>query len=152
MGLIFSSFMLGLFISALAISRKLAHTRAPQRLLPAVELSLFLLCALMLWVFYQFPMIPAGGIAIGALEACLYILNFLLGSLVGIEFPVANAFMEREGKESGGILYACDLVGAFAGSLVLVTLLLPLLGFPLLLMLVGSLKLVNVFLVLSRIR
>jgi hypothetical protein len=59
--------------------------------------------------------------------------------------------LEKEGKGTGGVLYAADLVGAFVGSMIVVTLIVPVLGFLSVFLLVASLKVVNVLLLLSKI-
>lgn len=152
MGLIFSSFMLGLFISALTISRKLPHRYSTQRFILLIECLLFLFFLVLVPIFYQFSIIQTDGITFTVLEVSLYFLNSLLGGLVGIEFPVANSLMEREGKEAGGTLYAFDLIGAFIGSIMVVTLFLPFMGFFLIFILIASVKFMNIFLILSKIR
>ena len=58
-------------------------------------------------------------------------LNVLAGFLVGAQFPVANRtwLQDRESLGgSAGVLYACDLVGAFLGAVVVSVALVPALG------------------------
>jgi hypothetical protein len=151
MGLIFSSFMLGVFISALTISRGLPERFVTERVILFVECSFSILFVCLVGVFWKYASIGAGGGVLVFVEVSLYVINFVLGCLVGIEFPVASSLLEKEGKGTGGVLYAADLVGAFVGSMIVVTLIVPVLGFLSVFLLVASLKVVNVLLLLSKI-
>ena len=51
--------------------------------------------------------------------------------MVGSQFPLANRMWVRRGQNhesAAGILYACDLAGAFAGSIAVSVILIPVLG------------------------
>jgi predicted membrane-bound spermidine synthase len=66
-----------------------------------------------------------------SIRGVLLFLNALAGFLVGSQLPLANR-MWLKGRDdlrgTAGVLYACDLVGAFLGSVVVSVVLVPVLG------------------------
>jgi spermidine synthase len=85
-----------------------------------------------------------------SIQGVLLLLNALAGFLVGSQFPLANR-MWLEGKEhlrgAAGVLYACDLVGAFWGSVVVSVVLIPVLGILETCLVAAALKLGSLLLV-----
>ncbi|MFB0533706.1 MAG: hypothetical protein ACETWR_01865, partial [Anaerolineae bacterium] len=85
-----------------------------------------------------------------SIQGILLFLNALAGFLVGCQFPLANR-MWLKGRESSkrtaGVLYACDLVGAFLGSIVVSVVLIPVLGILETCLLAATLKLGSLLLV-----
>ena len=85
-----------------------------------------------------------------AIQGILLFLNALAGFLVGSQFPLANR-MWLKGREdlrgTAGVLYACDLVGAFLGSIVVSVVLIPVLGILGTCLLAAALKLGSLLLV-----
>jgi spermidine synthase len=66
-----------------------------------------------------------------SIQGLLFLLNAVAGFLVGAQFPLANQLWleRRRGQRgAGGVLYACDLVGAFLGSVIIAVILIPVLG------------------------
>ena len=58
-------------------------------------------------------------------------LSIVCGFLVGVEFPLANKlYLEKSGKEKHrpNILYAVDMLGSFAGAVLVCILLIPQFG------------------------
>ena len=58
-------------------------------------------------------------------------MNALAGFLVGSQFPLASRMWIKGRQAVGGtagLLYACDLAGAFVGSVVVSVVLIPVLG------------------------
>ena len=57
--------------------------------------------------------------------------TFLCGTLVGAQFPVANILYldnPQNLTKTAGVIYASDLVGAWAGGIVITLFLIPILG------------------------
>ena len=85
-----------------------------------------------------------------SIQGILLFLNALAGLLVGSQFPLANR-MWLNGRENlrgtAGVLYACDLVGAFLGSIVVSVILIPVLGILETCLLAATLKLGSLLLV-----
>ena len=87
-----------------------------------------------------------------SIQGILLFLNALAGFLVGSQFPLANRMWlrGREGlKGTAGVLYACDLVGAFLGSIVVSVVLIPVLGILETCLLAATLKLGSLLLVVA---
>jgi spermidine synthase len=79
-----------------------------------------------------------------SIQGILLFFNALAGFLVGSQFPLANRMWlkSRENlRGTAGVLYACDLVGAFVGSIVVSVILIPVLGILETCLLAATLKL-----------
>lgn len=130
-GLLVAAFMVGLAIGSWGM------TRAPMGV---PKLNLFLIGAeilivlsavsgiLLLNLFYA-----AGAEKLGlwVVKAGFLLLSMISGFWVGIEFPLASMIFSSGGEGIGrtaGILYASDLFGAWAGSLLVGVVLVPVLG------------------------
>ncbi|MCS7257762.1 MAG: hypothetical protein NZ601_00090, partial [candidate division WOR-3 bacterium] len=86
-----------------------------------------------------------------------YIILLVGGFLMGAEFPLANKLDMRESSESNervrkilGKLYAFDLLGGFLGALLGATALLPTIGVINTIIVVILLKVVSIFLILTK--
>lgn len=123
------------------------RARRPEKAGPvllALELALVLywsLLPMVLLALHAQSMCPPG---LPCVQEILLLLNALAGFLVGAQFPVAN-LLWLSGRNtlgsSAGTLYACDLVGAFLGSVVVSVALLPVMGIVNLCLLAATLKL-----------
>lgn len=61
-------------------------------------------------------------------QCCIGLLIFVLGCLVGAQFPIAANWIESGGALAASRLFTADFMGAFLGALMVSTLLIPLLG------------------------
>ncbi|MCP2519424.1 fused MFS/spermidine synthase [SCandidatus Aminicenantes bacterium Aminicenantia_JdfR_composite] len=115
--LLFSAFMFGLFCGAL-LGKKIKK-------IISLNLIFIQFCFMVLtFIAWKF-------IEIKWAEIFPYIFLFLMGFLGGLLFVVANElFLKKE--KNYGIGYALDLFGSFLGALTLSTILIPLIGLPLL--------------------
>ena len=77
MGLIFSSFMLGIFIAALVISKEFFGRYISERMVLFIEASIFSYFLILILLFYQFSMVHARPEVPFFLEISLYLLNFM---------------------------------------------------------------------------
>jgi len=95
---------------------------------------------------------PSGHGYLQAIRTGLLLLSGMAGFLVGLEFPLASclfsASRERVGR-AAGTLYAADLGGAWAGSLFIGVLLIPVLGILPTLGVILLLKLTSLSLILT---
>lgn len=62
------------------------------------------------------------------LQAIIGVLTFLLGALVGLEFPLASRLTAQGAAGTASRLYTADFLGACLGALLASTLFIPLLG------------------------
>jgi spermidine synthase len=115
-----------------------------------LELLLILYWALLPIALSALHTHPAHALPVSLMQGLLLALNGVAGFLVGSQFPLANRMwlQGKKGLRDGGFLYACDLLGAFLGSVVVSVVLIPVLGIPGTCLLAGVLKLTS-FLVVA---
>jgi spermidine synthase len=160
-GLLITAFMVGLSLGGLLMIRRLAappflpsahggDREGERSALLKLELAIVLywtLSPVALSTLYSRITHP---LVFTAIQGTLLLLNGVAGFLVGSQFPLANRMWlkGRQGlRDTSGILYACDLVGAFLGSIVVSVILIPVLGILETCFLAAILKLVSLLLV-----
>ncbi|MCX5908976.1 MAG: hypothetical protein NTY64_17835, partial [Deltaproteobacteria bacterium] len=130
-GLLIAAFMGGVAGGSWRMTRILPTIRNFRRTLVITELFIILWSALAmvaLSVFYS-PDFEKGDSLL--LPAGFLMLSIVAGYLVGLEFPLVNGFFygpQNGMARSAGILYAADLLGAWAGSLLVGVIFIPVLG------------------------
>jgi len=156
-GLLITAFMAGLSLGGLLMTRKLKsgtrHLQSRKCLAPyllKLELAILLYWALLPIALSTLYARMPHPLVFTSIQGILLFLNALAGFLVGSQFPLANR-MWLKGREdlrgTAGILYACDLVGAFLGSIVVSVILIPVLGILETCLLAATLKLGSLLLV-----
>jgi spermidine synthase len=156
-GLLITAFMAGLSLGGLLMTRRSASPpRAGGRkggkrsTLLKLELAIVLYWVLLpvalstLYAHLTHPLVFT------SVQGILLFLNALAGFLVGSQFPLANKMWLKDKQARGGTagaLYACDLVGAFLGSVVVSVVLIPVLGIVETCLFVAMLKLGSLLLV-----
>jgi spermidine synthase len=149
-GLLITAFMAGLTLGGWLMTRRLAMVSRERPTLLKLELGIVLYWTLFPAVLSLAYPRAAHPLMFTAIQGGLFLLNGLAGFLVGAQFPVANRIWLEGRKNSGGsngVLYACDLVGAFVGSVVVAVILIPVLGIPATCFLAAVLKLGSLLLV-----
>jgi spermidine synthase len=156
-GLLITAFMAGLSLGGLLMTRKLKsgarHLQSRKGLAPdllKLDLAILLYWALLpIALSTLYARIPHP-LAFTSIQGLLLFFNALAGFLVGSQFPLANRIWLK-GREdlrgTAGVLYACDLVGAFLGSIVVSVILIPVLGILETCLLAATLKLGSLLLV-----
>ena len=152
-GLLITSFMGGLSVGGLLMTRRLTEITRDKPALLKLELALVLFWALLPALLSALYADSTGAQAPISIPGVLLLLNGVAGFLVGAQFPLANKIWLR-GRESqgGGVLYASDLVGAFLGAILVAVLLIPVLGIPATCLLAALLKLGSLLLVAALLR
>ena len=151
-GLLIAAFMAGLSLGGLLTTSRLGEIRRERSVLLRLELALvlyWLLVPAILSVLYS-PI--ARPLAFTVFQGGLFLLNAVAGFLVGSQFPLANKMWlagRQDLRGTAGILYACDLVGAFVGSVVVSVVLIPVLGMVETCLLAVALKLSSLLLILA---
>ncbi len=151
-GLLIAAFMAGLSLGGLLMTHRLARIKQERSTLLKLELAIVLywvLLPLALSTLYAHITQP---LVYTSIQGVLLLLSALAGCLVGAQFPLANR-MWLKGRpvlgSTAGLLYACDLVGAFLGSIVVSVVLIPVLGILETCLLAAMLKVVSLGLVLT---
>ncbi len=152
-GLLITSFMGGLSLGGLLITRRLTEITRDKSALLKLELALVLFWALLPVLLSALYADVSRALAPLSAPAVLLLLNGVAGFLVGAQFPLANKIWLK-GRESqgGGVLYASDLVGAFLGAILVSVLLIPVLGIPATCLLAALIKLGSLLLVATLLR
>ncbi|MGA2863334.1 MAG: hypothetical protein ABSF95_02490 [Verrucomicrobiota bacterium] len=144
-GLIVTVFMLGLALGAWLVTRGCRRAplfssglrtsdSAPNA---GAKQRLWLLAAAIAVYALFLPLLLPGLDRLGGTAGPLLLiktliagLTFVLGALVGMQFPLANQLESAATPASLSRLYTADFVGASLGALLACTLLIPLLGVP----------------------
>jgi predicted membrane-bound spermidine synthase len=103
----------------------------PARFLAQVEAGVILYSVLALALLASLYSASFQGVDPQAWRVVFLFLGSAAGFMVGLEFPLASKLFTRGEGEVGrtaGVLYAADLLGAWAGSLLVGVLLVPVLG------------------------
>jgi spermidine synthase len=137
-GLLFTAFMIGLSLGGWWMSRWLGRNAGESGQPIVLHSALLKLEAAIVVYLTVFPLAlvflhsrapePA---EFAWVRPVLLGLNGVAGMLVGLEFPLANALYlaaPSRVRETAGMLYAADLVGACLGALAVSVALLPALG------------------------
>ncbi len=151
-GLLITAFMAGLSLGGLLMTRRLAGIGSERPILLKLELAIVLYWALLPMALSNLYSRITYPLVFTSTQGILLFLNALAGFLVGSQFPLANR-MWLKGREAlggtAGVLYACDLVGAFLGSIVVSVVLMPVLGILETCLLAAILKLGSLLLVVA---
>ena len=168
--LLITAFMAGLSLGGLLMTRRLAASPVlppareglpvlpparggdrggERRALLRLELVIVLYWVLLPVALSALYTHLAHALAVSVMQGLLLVLNGVAGFLVGSQFPLANRMwlQGKKGLRDGGVLYACDLLGAFLGSVVVSVVLIPVLGILGTCLLAGVLKLASFLLV-----
>ncbi|NIO70257.1 MAG: hypothetical protein GTN71_14840, partial [Anaerolineae bacterium] len=160
-GLLITAFMAGLSLGGLLMTRRLKpgarHLQIRKCLAPYTPLLKLELAIVLYWALLPIALSTlysriAHPLVFTSIQGILLFLNAVAGFLVGSQFPLANR-MWLKGREdlrgTAGVLYACDLVGAFLGSIVVSVVLIPVLGILETCLLAATLKLGSLLLVVA---
>ena len=150
-GIIVTSFMFGLWLGSLYMTRRLSRISAPYRLYTRVQFLVFLYPFILILAFRALPGLShsSGLYRLGA--NIFAVLPFIAGFVGGLQYPLANKIcFEKESRtgETSGKTYAADLFGSFVGALIVSSLFVPVVGIPVTCLLVALLNLVSFFLLL----
>ncbi len=130
-GLIFTLFMLGLFLGAIIVQRTAQRREIGFGILARVQL---LQVVFLLILFILITVLAGTSISRAATVTILFMMIFLSGLLGGMLFALGNhLFVSRRSTRKAGTGYAVDLFGSAVGALLASAILIPLLGIPTLL-------------------
>ena len=119
--LMVTSFMAGLTLGGWVITNNLHRIRRGLGFFITIEMAIAVFC-LSCGLFLTY----INGIKEFAVVPIFYILSAITGSLVGIEFPLANRLYKN--GDNPGMLYALDLFGGFFSALLVPIVLVPIFG------------------------
>ncbi len=145
-GIIITSFMLGLALGSLYMTRKLAGIERPFKTYINVQVFVFAYPLLLLVCFKAFSALAAHP-GLSRVSSDLFgILPFVAGFAGGLQYPLANRIcFEKTGLTGkiAGATYAIDLAGSFIGAFFLSAFFIPLVGIPITCVLVAALNAIS---------
>jgi len=127
-GMILTSFMIGLVLGSFFITRYLRHAKDKKPLYLKTQLAI---CLYPLILPLVFTYIAARPEVAKSMEASFAMLPIIAGFIGGVQFPLANKICLEESKDVGkttGFLYGLDLFGASIGGILVGLLLVPIIG------------------------
>jgi len=130
-GMIISSFMLGMAIGGIISIRMWVQRKNSQRILLMTELGLLVYLFLVLLVFFQLHQTTASMIIYNILPVLILIITGLGGVVIGSQFPLAGQiFKEKDANliKAAGTIYSLDLLGAWSAGIIVSLFLVPILG------------------------
>lgn len=154
-GIIITSFMFGLYLGSLYITRKLTTISRPYKTYTIVQVFVFIYPLILLLAFKVFASSPFGGVSRGLGANIFAVLPFIAGFVGGIQYPLANKICFGSSGAIGktaGITYAVDLLGSFVGALLLSSFFVPLVGISTTCILLAGLNLVSLALLLAGVK
>ena len=148
-GLLMSSFMIGLTSGGFMMVKKLISSKAGIKTLLKTDSFFAAFCLAFYGLVSILRQLILGHVHLSVILAILAFLSIACGFFVGFEFPLANKlYLEKSGKSKGkpNILYAVDMLGSFTGAILLCVLLIPQFGILSTIILLFGLKLCLLFL------
>jgi spermidine synthase len=140
-GVIITSFMLGLAIGAYYMNKKLKLKSAKDFVLIEFLIAGFSIALPLILILLTSL---KGGIGIFLGTKFLFpFLTIIIAILVGMEFPLASKLFFKDVASTAAVLYNADLIGACVGALLVSALLIPILGIIKVCFLVGVLNVVS---------
>ncbi|MBM3253170.1 MAG: hypothetical protein FJZ16_02815 [Candidatus Omnitrophica bacterium] len=130
LGLILTSFMIGLAIGSFLITKYLIDIKNDRRLFILTQLAICIYPLILPVLFWSLAKTKSPILDWLGSNIIFSFLPIIAGFIGGIQFPLANKICLK-GQEVGktaGITYALDLLGAFIGSLFTSIFLMPILG------------------------
>jgi len=130
-GLLVASFMAGLALGSLMMTRFLERDRPFCTILLRVEVMIIAFILLAVFLLSLFYSSGAESGRLWLVKLGFLILSLISGFWVGLEFPLSSQIFAAGVREVGwpaGVLYASDLIGAWMGSLLVGVILVPVLG------------------------
>jgi len=131
LGLILTSFMIGLALGACLINRILPKLKNEYSLFLGTQIAITVYPLLLPLVFYVFANSKIDGISWLGENIIFPVLPIIAGFVGGFQFPLGNSVYLRQERIIGkavGVTYGIDLFGACIGALLISAFVLPILG------------------------
>jgi spermidine synthase len=130
-GLLVAAFMAGLALGSWMMTRDLEKSQNWIITLIGLEGFIALFSLLVIFILYSLYSSGKEPLNLWTSKIAFLLMNLLSGFWVGLEFPLSSMiFAQREERvaRTAGILYAADLLGAWAGALLVGVIFIPALG------------------------
>ena len=150
-GIIVTSFMVGLALGSIHITRKLKSISEPFRLYTKLQAAIFVYPLFLIVFFKIFSSLQHAGWLRWAGANIFALLPFIAGFAGGVQYPLANKICFTQTQKEArlaGTTYAVDLFGSFIGALLLSAFFVPIVGVSATCILVAGLNFVSLVLLL----
>jgi spermidine synthase len=130
-GLLVAAFMAGLALGSWMMNRDLQRSQDWTMTLIGLESFIALFCLLVIFILYFLYSSGKEPVNLWTDKIGFLLMNLLSGFWVGLEFPLSSMIFagnEKGVARTAGILYAADLLGAWAGALLVGVIFIPVLG------------------------
>jgi spermidine synthase len=147
LGLILTSFMIGLILGGWLVTKRIEQDRADYNLFIKTQVAIFIYPLILPLLFWGFSLMQDSlSFFLGA-NIVFPFLPIIAGLIGGFQFPLANSlYIKRLGAgiaSSVGLTYGIDLFGACLGAILTSVFLIPIIGIPMTCFLVAGLNLVG---------
>jgi len=129
LGIILTSFMIGLALGSWVINRTFPRIKNIERLFFKTQLAITIYPLFLPAIFFTFAHWPK--LAFLGNNVILPYLPLIAGFIGGVQFPLANKIYLKRRNNLGtavGITYGTDLLGACIGALLISVFVLPIMG------------------------
>ena len=131
-GLILTSFMIGLVLGSLCINRALKKITNEKALYLRTQTAICIYPLILPLIFHYISKVgPEKEILARVLESGFVTLPVIAGFIGGFQFPLANKIClasDANVSKTTGLLYGIDLLGSCVGALIIGVLLVPVIG------------------------
>ncbi len=130
-GLLISSFMIGLTSGGFMMVKKLTNSKAGIKTLLETDCLFTAFCLALYLLVLILQQLTIAHLSAPVFLAILALLSITSGFFVGFEFPLSNKlFLKKseQAKHKPNILYAVDMLGSFTGAILVCVLLIPQFG------------------------
>lgn len=152
LGLILTSFMIGLVFGSWTINRIMGRLKNSLRTYIKTQISICIYPLILPPIFLGLAAFGSKIPSYFGIETIFAFLPIIAGFIGGFQFPLASKIcLEEDGKEVGrtaGLLYGVDLLGSCLGALLASTILIPIVGITSTLILVAILNFLILILIL----
>lgn len=131
LGLILTSFMVGLVLGSWMINRRLGHLKDDLLTYVKIQGTICIYPLLLSLVLVGLASLRTGPFFHLVLGSIFSFFPVVAGFIGGLQFPLANKICLREGDKVGqtaGFIYGLDLLGSCTGAFLAGTLLVPIVG------------------------
>jgi len=155
LGIILTSFMLGLIFGSMLATRVIEKGRPDFNMFIKTQIAIFiypLILPILFWIFSNSRSQFSFWLGSNIIFPFLPIIPGLIG---GFQFPLANSLYLRKSNrdigQSASLNYGLDLFGSFLGAALVTIFLLPVIGIPLTCFLIGGINLVGLILLMVNV-
>jgi spermidine synthase len=152
-GILVASFMAGAAGGALLFTTVLGRITNYFKVFLTIEFAIISFSIAFPFVFLVVATYPSSEEIVNLIKIVFLTLSFISGLLTGSQFPLASELYLQKSRnisQTGGLLYACDLLGGWFGGIAGAVVLLPVLGLAGTCLTVGLLKLTSFIIIVTQ--